>query len=217
MCVCVCVSLLTLCHPMDCSPPGSSIHGILQARVLEWVAISFSRCLVNTFKEHYCTRSWMNEGNLRQSFQPPCFWVKVDILNILVRAHTQSLSCVRLFATQWTVARQAPLSMGFPKQEYWSGLSFLSMGDLPNPGTEPVSPAWAGGFFTTEVPGKPIILVDSASCSPESLHSFIMATHSGTLAWRTPWTEEPGRLQSTGSLRVEHNWATSLWLFTFMH
>ena len=44
-----------------------------------------------------------------------------------------------------------------------------------------------------------------------------MATHSNTLAWRIPWTEEPGRLQSMGSLRVRHDWATSLSLFTFMH
>ena len=44
-----------------------------------------------------------------------------------------------------------------------------------------------------------------------------MATHSSTLAWRIPWTEEPGRLQSMGLWRVRHNWATSLWLFTFMH
>ena len=44
-----------------------------------------------------------------------------------------------------------------------------------------------------------------------------MAIHSSTLAWRIPWTEEPGRLQSMGSLRVGHDWATSLWLFTFMH
>ena len=44
-----------------------------------------------------------------------------------------------------------------------------------------------------------------------------MAPHSSTLAWKIPWTEEPGRLQSTGSLRVGHDWATSLWLFTFMH
>ena len=44
-----------------------------------------------------------------------------------------------------------------------------------------------------------------------------MATHSSTLAWKTPWTEEPGRLQSMGSLRVGHDWATSLSLFTFMH
>ena len=50
--------------------------------------------------------------------------------------------------------RQAPLSVGFPRQEYWGGLPFSSPGDLPNPGIEPVSPALAGIFFTTEPPGK---------------------------------------------------------------
>ena len=59
-------------------------------------------------------------------------------------------SRVRLFVTPWTVALQAPLSMGFPRQEYWSGLPFPSPGDLPNPGMEPASPALAEGFFTTE-------------------------------------------------------------------
>ena len=59
------------------------------------------------------------------------------------------------FATPWTVARQAPLSMEFSGQEYWSGLPFPLPGDLPNPGIEPVSPALADGFFTTEPPGKP--------------------------------------------------------------
>ena len=57
------------------------------------------------------------------------------------------------YATPGTVARQAPLSMGFPRQEYWSGLPFLSPGDLPNPGIKPASPAspaLAGGFLTTE-------------------------------------------------------------------
>ena len=54
--------------------------------------------------------------------------------------------------TLWTVAHQAPLSVGFPRQEYWSGLPFSSPGDLPNPNT---SPALVGGFFTTEPPGKP--------------------------------------------------------------
>ena len=52
-----------------------------------------------------------------------------------------SLSRVRLLMTPWTAARQAPLSMGFPRQEYWSGLPFPSLGDLPDPGIEPVSPA----------------------------------------------------------------------------
>ena len=50
---------------------------------------------------------------------------------------------------------QAPLSLGLSRQEYWSALPFPSPGDLPNPGTEPTSPALAGGFITTEPPGKP--------------------------------------------------------------
>ena len=53
------------------------------------------------------------------------------------------------------VAHKAPLSMGFPRQEHWSGLSFSSPGDLPDPGIKPKSPALAGRFFTTESPGKP--------------------------------------------------------------
>ena len=58
------------------------------------------------------------------------------------------------FATPWTVARQAPLSMGFPRQEYWSGFPCPSLGDLHDPGIKPEFPALAGRFFTTELPGK---------------------------------------------------------------
>ena len=68
-----------------------------------------------------------------------------------------SLSRVLLFATPWTVAHQAPLSLGFSRQEYWSGLPFPTPGDPPDPGIEPtssVSPALVGGFFITEPPGK---------------------------------------------------------------
>ena len=64
-------------------------------------------------------------------------------------------SRVQLFATAWTVVHQAPLSMGFSRQEYWSGLPFPSPGDPPNPGIKPVSPALADVFFTAEPPGKP--------------------------------------------------------------
>ena len=85
----------TLCNPIDHSPPGSPIPGILQARTLEWVAISFSNA---------------------------CNW-KVKV---------KSLSRVQFFATPWTVAYQAPPSMGFPRQEYWSGVPYsLSLG-YPN-------------------------------------------------------------------------------------
>ena len=77
----------TLCNPMDCSLLGFSVHGILQARTLEWVAISFS----NAWK-------WK----------------------------VKSLSCVWLLATPWTAAYQAPPSMGFSRQEYWSGVPLSS-------------------------------------------------------------------------------------------
>ena len=79
----------TLCDPIDGSPPGSPVSGILQARTLEWFVISFS----NAWK-----------------------W-KVKV---------KSLSRVRPLATPWTVAYQAPPSMGFSRQEYWSGLSLPS-------------------------------------------------------------------------------------------
>ena len=71
-----------------------------------------------------------------------------------VTAAVYSLSCIRLFATPWTIAHQAPLSMGFPRQEYWSGLSFPSPGDFLNSEIEPAFPTLAGGFFNTELPGK---------------------------------------------------------------
>ena len=57
-------------------------------------------------------------------------------------------------ATPWTVGHQDPLSMGFPRQEYWSELPFPCTGNLPNPETEPVSPGLAGGFLTIGPPGK---------------------------------------------------------------
>ena len=66
----------------------------------------------------------------------------------------KSLSRVRLSVTPWTVAYQAPLSMGFSWQEYWSG--FPSTGDLPDPGIKPRSPALQADALTSEAPGKPL-------------------------------------------------------------
>ena len=77
------------------------------------------------------------------------------------RVHAQSLSHVQLFVTPWTVAHQAPLSMEFSRQEYWSRLPFPPPGNIPESGIEPMSPAslsspaLAGGFFTTKPLGKP--------------------------------------------------------------
>ena len=81
-----------------------------------------------------------------------CVCVRV---HVCVCVCTCVLSCVQLFVTPWTVARQAPLAIVFPRQEYWSGLPFPSPGDLPGPGIQPTYSALAGGFFTTAPLGKP--------------------------------------------------------------
>ena len=65
------------------------------------------------------------------------------------------ICCIRFFVTPWTVAHQASLSMGFPRQEYWSGLPSPFPGDHPEPGIEPESPAWQADSLTAELPGKP--------------------------------------------------------------
>ena len=81
-------------------------------------------------------------------------------------------------ATAWPVVRKAPLSMGFPRQEYWGGSPFPPPGDLPDPGIKPVSPTLAGGFFTTEPPGKPFtgrpsIILDSVLGESKVIWSFL--------------------------------------------
>ena len=79
-------------------------------------------------------------------------------MKVCIYVHVQSLSFIQFFVT---VARQVPLSIGFSRLEYWSGLPFTSPVDLSNPGIESmflVAPALAGEFFATEPPGKPMIL-----------------------------------------------------------
>ena len=89
------------------------------------------------------------------------FWLRIFDMRYthLLLCCVQAQSSVQLFVTPWTVAYQASLSVGFSRQEYWSGLSFPPTGDLPNPGIETESPALAGRFFTTEPPGKPYTLL----------------------------------------------------------
>ena len=83
----------------------------------------------------------------------------------------QLLSLVHLFVTPWTVACQAPLSMGISRQEYWSGLPCPSPGDLPRSGIKPASPAWAGGFFTTGVYMR-MCVFNQTQCSREDWFSW---------------------------------------------
>ena len=207
-------SCLTPCDPLDGSPLGSSVPGILQTRALEWVALSFS----NAWK-------WKVKG--------------------------KSLSRVWLFTTPRTAAFQAPLSVGFSRQQYWSGVP------LPSP------PHWCnfskvmcrlirqmvcmvfdwclvglwliwgycqwslyavgyrigvrkwthiGIYRWGERRSRRLLNVHKAEGSDKA-----MATHSSILAWRIPGTGKPGGQQSMGSDRVGHDWATSLSLFTFMH
>ena len=73
-----------------------------------------------------------------------------------MKVKVKSLSRVRLSGTPWTVGYQAPPSMGFSRQKYWSGLLFPSPGDCPEPEIEPMSPTLAGQFSITEPPGKSI-------------------------------------------------------------
>ena len=131
----------TLCDPMDCRPPGSSVHGISQARIVGWVAISSGK-----------------------GSSQPREWTHV-------------------FCTAGSFSATEP-----PKQpslsDAWRQRWCLSQKQFP----------------------VPIQYLEKA-----------MAPHSNTLAWRIPWMEEPGRLQSMRSLRVRHDWATSLSLCTFMH
>ena len=130
---------------MDCSLPDSSVHGILQARILEWVAIAFSKgssqprdrtevsLIVGRFFTSRATReAFSNE-----------------------RKKVKLLSHVQLFVTPRIVTYQASLSMEFSRLEYQSRLPFPSPGDLPNPGIRPRSSALKAKALPSELPGKP--------------------------------------------------------------
>ena len=124
----------TLCDPMDCSPRGSSVHGVLQARTLEWAAISSSRA-----------SSWPRDPTLGSWVS--CFGRRVLYHWRHLGGWKWSRSVLSpLFMTPWTVALQAPPSMGFSRQKYWRGSPFPSPGDLPDPGIAPWSPAPQAGF-----------------------------------------------------------------------
>ena len=91
-----------------------------------------------------------------------------------MKLKVKSLSRVQLFATPWTVAYQAPPSMGFSRQECWSGLPFPSPGDLSNPGIEPRSPALRADALPSEPPGKPTINVN---CCNGYFSEHVHGTH----------------------------------------
>ena len=141
VCVCACVcsipqSCLILCNPVDCSPPGSSVHGIFQTIILEWVSISCSRGF--SWPKDQTSVSWVScmAGGFFTTMPSEKSWscwlrVRIQFLGKQVQGQRNALSvkvtqsCPTL-ATPWTVAHKVPLSMGFSRQEYWSGLPFPS-------------------------------------------------------------------------------------------
>ena len=123
----------TLCNPMVCSLPGSSMYGIFQARILEWVALSFFKeCLAAAAAKSL--QSCRTLCDPRDSSPPiPVIlqsrtleWVAISFSNAWKwKVKVKSRSRVWLLATPWTAAYQAPPSMGFSRQEYWSGVHTL--------------------------------------------------------------------------------------------
>ena len=109
-------------------------------------------------------------------------------------------SCPTLFVTPW--AHRASLSMGFPRQEYWSGLPFPSPGDLPDPRTEPASPALAGGFFTSEPPGKPIYFFFCSSTihNNQKVETTQVSVSEWMIECRTGWDSEQKVFLKIGKL-----------------
>ena len=156
MSVLVTQSSLTLCNPMDCCPPGIYVPGVLQARILEWIAIPFSRgssrprnqtlvsCIVGRLFTIWATAA----AKLLQSCPTLCDpidgsppgssipgilkaesleWVAISFSNAWKwKVKVKSLSRVRLLAAPWTAAYQAPPFMGFSRQKYWSAVPLPS-------------------------------------------------------------------------------------------
>ena len=110
--------------PTLCDPMYYTVHRILQARILEWVAILFSRV------------------QAKQDIYSDSSIIVIDLYSAWYTLGSHPHSIVSDSATPWTVAHQAPLSMGLSRQEYWSRMPFLTLEDVPNPGIESAPPAF---------------------------------------------------------------------------
>ena len=135
-------------RPHGYSPPGSSLsHPVIPG----WASL---------WKQWQFLHNWIHCPPMRTSTESISV-VKMLIFHIdyFKNCKVKSFIRFRLFATPWTLAHQAPPSMGFSRQEYWSGLPFPSPGDLPNPGIKPRSPTLRSDVLTSEPPGKPLKIV----------------------------------------------------------
>ena len=167
----------TLCDPMNRSTPGLPVHHQLPEFIQTNVhrvsdAIQPSHPLSSPSppapnpSQHQSLFQWVNYiiGNrpIERCFSKgPLFGAIYSKSPYIILSCVAAQSCLT-FMTPWTIAHQAPLSMGFSRQEYWSALPFPPPGDLPNSGIKPASLgslALAGRFFTTEPPGKPHLIM----------------------------------------------------------
>ena len=236
-------SRVRLCNPIDGSPTGSPVPGILQARTLEWVAISFSNAWKWKVKVKLLNRVRPSATPWTAALQaPPCmgfsrqeywsrvpFWNNLDsnpgILNLTLvllnySVNINLLKYTYIFLSIWFIYKYIYInkyiklySSVYMYELYssiryqFSSVSVVSDSLRPH-GLQHTRPSCPSPTPRTCCNPCPLSQLDIVIC---------MATHSSTLAWKIPWTEEPGRLQSMVSLRVGHDWATSLSLFTFMH
>ena len=126
-------------------------------------------------------------------------------MSILSKVKVKSLSCVRLLATAWTAAYQAPPSMGFSRQEYWSGLPFPSPRDLPSPGIKPGSPALQADALPSEPPGRPKVKVKVVPLCPTLCDPNDCTVHGTLQARLLEWVAFPfcrGSSQPRGRTQV---------------
>ena len=131
-----------------CFSPSNEYIGLISFR-MDWLDLLAVQGTLKSLLQHHSSKTsilWHSAFFIVQLSHP---YMKVKV---------KSLSRVRLFATPWTVAYQAPPSMGFSRQEYWSGLPFPSPGDVPDPGIEPGSPALSADALPSEPPWKPVYI-----------------------------------------------------------
>ena len=133
----------TITQGFNHRPPGSSVHGILQARMLEWVAISFSRGSSWPRDWTHASYPWLVHSQADSLPLAPPRGGSLVAKSCPTLGDLKDGSC------------QAPLSMVFSRQECWSGLPFPSPGNPPNPGTEPGFPALQADSSLTKLQGKP--------------------------------------------------------------
>ena len=145
-------SCTTLCNPMDCRLPGSSLHEIFQARILEWVAMP---------------SSWRSSQ--------PRDWIQVSWI-------AESACNAGDPGSIPGLGRSTGEGIGYPLQYSWASRVAQQVKNLPA-----------------------MLEIQVWSLGQEESLEMEMATHSRILPWEIPWTEEPGRLQSTGSQRIGHN------------